>query len=553
MDGNDLVHRAKERDPEQEIVVVTGVVDVKTAVDAMKLGASEYLIKPFDRTTLTRSLEKILQSRRLRTEHARLLAENIEYMGEQSMFERAASLYSCLAVDPLAARIAEALCVGTRAQSATVWISDDLRPDRLHLAAVRGLVAVNEDPAVVNLDEIPEALQDGSCASVLCACDDFAGEERPALYFALRQDGRVAGLVRLTDKLGHDEFDAVDRAWGDRFLEFAEVALANARRFARLEERTLADPHTGAYSIEYFEGVVRREIEKSNRFGHNFSILSVFCPAGNESRTGNTDGNPGSAMATVVSRLNDVMRSADLLGTDGSGHFMVLLPETDALGAAVFKRRVAELLEAEPVSESADVTSPICVDLALATYPGDGTQLESLLRVLEARSAEHRSSPVRHLGLAGLSLASALAALGETGTEEEPAVADSIVRFLLAEVARRPSDRGVLILSPGAGLWSATAEGLAALSDDSPRTAILVVCDRPRPETLPTAVRWLAPPAGTQLPPFVLRYGDGAVYALIRDEKSGDDGPRMFHTRDRSVVEFLIFRLQREFALPELF
>ncbi len=31
MDGNDLVHRVKERDPDQEIVVVTGVVDVKTA------------------------------------------------------------------------------------------------------------------------------------------------------------------------------------------------------------------------------------------------------------------------------------------------------------------------------------------------------------------------------------------------------------------------------------------------------------------------------------------------------------------------------------------
>ena len=48
MDGNELVHRVKQRDSEQDIVVVTGVVDVKTAVDAMKLGASEYLLKPFD-------------------------------------------------------------------------------------------------------------------------------------------------------------------------------------------------------------------------------------------------------------------------------------------------------------------------------------------------------------------------------------------------------------------------------------------------------------------------------------------------------------------------
>ena len=41
MDGSELLHRIKQRDPDQEVVVVTGVVDVKTAVDAMKTGATD--------------------------------------------------------------------------------------------------------------------------------------------------------------------------------------------------------------------------------------------------------------------------------------------------------------------------------------------------------------------------------------------------------------------------------------------------------------------------------------------------------------------------------
>ena len=73
MDGSELLHRIKERDPDQEVVVVTGVVDVKTAVDAMKLGATDYLLKPFDRRTLTVTLDGILQSKRLKVEHARFL------------------------------------------------------------------------------------------------------------------------------------------------------------------------------------------------------------------------------------------------------------------------------------------------------------------------------------------------------------------------------------------------------------------------------------------------------------------------------------------------
>ena len=67
MDGSELVHRVKSRNPEQDIVVVTGVVDVRTAVDAMKLGASDYLLKPFDRRALALCLDGILQKRRLQT------------------------------------------------------------------------------------------------------------------------------------------------------------------------------------------------------------------------------------------------------------------------------------------------------------------------------------------------------------------------------------------------------------------------------------------------------------------------------------------------------
>ena len=111
MDGSELVHRVKERNPDQSVVVVTGVVDVKTAVDAMKLGATDYLLKPFDRRTLTVTLETILQNNRLKAEHARLLAENIEYIGERSLYERALGLFSSLATEPLAMRILDALCL----------------------------------------------------------------------------------------------------------------------------------------------------------------------------------------------------------------------------------------------------------------------------------------------------------------------------------------------------------------------------------------------------------------------------------------------------------
>jgi diguanylate cyclase (GGDEF)-like protein len=552
MDGNDLVHRVKERNPEQEIVVVTGVVDVKTAVDAMKLGASEYLIKPFDRETLATALERILQNRRLRAEHARLLAENIEYMGERTLFERAATLFPCLAVDPLAARIVEGLCVETRAQGGIVWIVDGEAPGKLNLAAVRGLVRVNEEPDSLSLEDVPEELVDGSKVSVLRPWSDAGGEARPALYLSMRREGRVIGLVRLTDKLGHDEFDPVDRSFAEKFIQYGEIALVNALRFAGLEQSSLADPDTGAYVFDYFNDIVRSEIEKSNRFGRNFSLLEIALESLGPLQERLGDQGSQEWLAGIVKRLRGAMRSADILAADGEGRFLVLLPETDTLGGAVFKQRVERALEGDPLLTNLAGDHCPEVHFSLASYPSDGTQLESLMRSLKEGMSAERVSPVRSLGLEDRTLAQTLHALVEQGETERPEVPESIADFVLAEVARRPEDRGLLFVGPGDALAAATASGLAAFYGVSPRTEVVVIGGRSAPADANGAVTWLAAPAGDALPPFVVRYTDGAVYALVCDEKADDEGTRMYHTDDRSVVEFLAFRLQRELALPEL-
>jgi hypothetical protein len=109
-----------------------------------------------------------------------------------------------------------------------------------------------------------------------------------------------------------------------------------------------------------------------------------------------------------------------------------------------------------------------------------------------------------------------------------------------------------MFLGPGVAHARAVRDGLAAFEAATPRTEVVVISADDPPPGLCPAVSWLRAPTDGVLPPFLVRYTDGAVYALICDYKAGVDGVRMFHTDDRSVVEFLAFRLQRELALPEL-
>ncbi|MFO0938632.1 MAG: sigma-54 dependent transcriptional regulator [Gemmataceae bacterium] len=58
LDGLEIVKKTRARLPEAEVYVVTGYGDVRTAVEAMKLGAAHYLLKPIDMTELRAIVEK---------------------------------------------------------------------------------------------------------------------------------------------------------------------------------------------------------------------------------------------------------------------------------------------------------------------------------------------------------------------------------------------------------------------------------------------------------------------------------------------------------------
>ncbi len=61
MDGIELLKKIQQRWPDIFVLILTGVNSAKEAVRAMKAGAYDYILKPFDFTTLQMQLEKLLQ------------------------------------------------------------------------------------------------------------------------------------------------------------------------------------------------------------------------------------------------------------------------------------------------------------------------------------------------------------------------------------------------------------------------------------------------------------------------------------------------------------
>ncbi len=62
MDGMEILAQMKEIKPQMKVVVVTAVIDVRTAVEVIKLGAADYLTKPFSEVELLSLIQCLLAS-----------------------------------------------------------------------------------------------------------------------------------------------------------------------------------------------------------------------------------------------------------------------------------------------------------------------------------------------------------------------------------------------------------------------------------------------------------------------------------------------------------
>ncbi|MBL0061078.1 MAG: sigma-54-dependent Fis family transcriptional regulator [bacterium] len=75
MDGLELLRRIRERDPQIGVIVMTAFASLETAVEALRLGAMDYITKPLHVQEIQVVLRKAIESLELKRENRRLKAK----------------------------------------------------------------------------------------------------------------------------------------------------------------------------------------------------------------------------------------------------------------------------------------------------------------------------------------------------------------------------------------------------------------------------------------------------------------------------------------------
>ncbi|MFE0589551.1 diguanylate cyclase [Micromonospora echinospora] len=195
------------------------------------------------------------------------------------------------------------------------------------------------------------------------------------------------GVLVLYDRLGADGFDDHDLVTLRTFAGHAAVAVENVRVHEEAQRLSLTDPLTGLWNYRYLRESIRREVERASRFGRMLSVLALDLDL--FKKVNDTYGHAvgDAVLVEFARRVRGEIREVDLAFRQGGEEFVLLLPETDARGAAIVAERLGSVVRDGPIEAeshsgvptAASVRIAVTVSVGIAVYPDHGSTAQQVL------------------------------------------------------------------------------------------------------------------------------------------------------------------------------
>ncbi|MGZ6210111.1 MAG: HD domain-containing phosphohydrolase [Syntrophales bacterium] len=237
MDGIALLRASLEIDPNLMAIMMTAQGTIETAVEAMKIGAFDYVLKPFQMSFLMPVLSKAMGVRRLKLGNAQL-RETV------SSYELGKAIAFTLDLDEILKRVADAALQQCGADEVCVMLLT--RPgDELYVALVRG---GNGEYSIGQCVPIAQGIANwlGPChkpllINDLCNVPTFApvnpGDHIcSAISMPMLTGGKLVGVINVNSTKRRRSFTLGETKALSILASMAASALENVRLFGKVRE-----------------------------------------------------------------------------------------------------------------------------------------------------------------------------------------------------------------------------------------------------------------------------------------------------------------------------
>ena len=231
--------------------------------------------------------------------------------------------------------------------------------------------------------------------------------------FAATRDARGEGMIVMPLQVGEDLLGVIRIPLhsGDtlceettssvtRYLSAVAQVLSNIYQLTRSRDLAMRDDLTKAYNRRFFESYLDEEIERSRRYGTNFSI--IFLDLDDLKMVNNFYGHLSGSrtLQEVAKRILGAVRGIDKVVRFGGDEFCVILPQTDQEQAIMVANRIARAMSSSVLHIDANIEVSITASFGIATYPTHGVTKEGLIRQADAAMYRVKSTTKNAVGVA---------------------------------------------------------------------------------------------------------------------------------------------------------
>jgi two-component system cell cycle response regulator len=376
MSGVELLEEIRRTHLGTDFILLTGNATVESAVDALRMGASDYLTKPIRNDELALVVERLLSQRHL-------LAENEKLRDNLRTVESCQNLLRCLESGEVYAITLDLLLQNLPRQRglalfhrSTVPLSDGIAFRGFSESDARTLreILVGEKPvdidSISRIEVVSEGAFHNTLRSVGVECESVVavpikGSDKEVGVLWLFEDGRA---------FEPGELDRVRLISGH-----AELALRNAERYNEAKERAFIDDVTEIYNARYLLQATDREIHRADRYGNPLTVL--FLDLDRFKLVNDHHGHLVGSRA--LRRLSEVLpsciRQVDTLARYGGDEFTILLVDTDHDSALIVAERIRRTVEETLFEAGRESPFRVSISIGVASFPIHGRDRNSLL------------------------------------------------------------------------------------------------------------------------------------------------------------------------------
>ena len=226
MNGIDVLKEIKKVNPYIEVIIITGYPAIESAVAAIKIGAFDYICKPFDVPEMEAVVEKCLEKQKFSISH-------IELSELGALFEVSKTITATASLDSLLGLILDSVLGVAKAGKGYILLREESSGE-LAVKAARGLNPEAVDNNMIKLSEEVCLSRSGQEDCPLVT-DSFISV--PLISKSLYSQENILGTINIAEKISRESFTERDRVLLSVLSGQAVAAIENHRLYNQLRNK----------------------------------------------------------------------------------------------------------------------------------------------------------------------------------------------------------------------------------------------------------------------------------------------------------------------------